>query len=113
MGHMWSGCNQFDIVTVRIPEGQHDRGKVLNVCVVSRNDMAYLIILAEGTFQIARREEYRSRASGPRYGRLLAIMGEGMAHHDVICETAESQLACPSVCLAFSGAEYTAFQDFF
>ena len=80
---------------------------------VPENTVTNLIILAEGAFQIARREEDRSRAPGPRYWRLLAVMREGVAHYDVIRETAESQLTRSSVYLAFSGAEYAAFQDFF
>jgi hypothetical protein len=52
--------------------------------------MAYLIILAVDTFEIAGRKEDCSGATRTRDGGLLAIMGQGVAYGDVVCETAKS-----------------------
>lgn len=73
--------------------------------------MAQLIVLAVDTFQITGGQEDCPGAPGSRKGRLLAMVGQGVAYFDAIGQTAESQFASRPVDLAFPGTECAAFQD--
>jgi len=69
---------------------EHDCGKSLGVRALPGCIMAYLIILAVDAFEIAGRKEDGSSAPCTGDGGLLAIMGQGAAYGNVVCEITKS-----------------------